>query len=846
MILNATIGTLLLAASSVGAQGFNAAQQYADLIRSQSNVNALDSGLTGESVDNFTGRTDFVATDVSLPGMSGLPVAVGRRYSVANHADATPTSGAFGDWDIEIPHIEGVIATSVGWPGYNCSNFSAPPAATVTNGSVTTTVPSSEYSNGFSVIVPGTGRHEMLYSSATVVTSGFSVGPPPVVTKDWWVMSCAPLGAPSPAPQQGFKVTSPAGVTYSFLKYSTRPYAAYVRPADTSTAGVTAVVDRQLVWMLPTTITDRFGNSVSFQYTTVGTEQRLTNITSSDGRTITLIYTNGAVTSVSDGTRTWSYTYASGSLTKVTLPDSTTWGINFGATLNRAGWTYTNASCTSLPTPTYGTGLPGGKVTATITHPTGTSATFTFTVTRHGRYGTAGTCLTNSVGLPFAAVQPAVYDVLSLTSKVIKGANLPTTAPLTWTTVYTGCTPSSCNATKATRITDARGYDTLYTFGAQYNANPDLDNEGLLLSVQSGGKNNSGYLRTDSYTYFPASGQSYPSVIGTSAQPRGDVAQLTTIRPLKSHTTTVDGATYQLTINTRDQYGYATSTTSTGTNTKSETVTYKHDTTAWVLGTLVTKGTNGTTEESNTLDSKDMPIATYQFGRLVKTFTYYANGTVNTVSDGASHATTFSNYKLGVPQTILHPDGGTESAIVDSLGRVTQWTDAQSYKTNYAYDVMGRLKQVIYPGSQNGLGVNIDNIAWTTASTGWTRTLTHGSYTETDKYDGFLRPIETDEPGSRVIKRTFDPDGNTTFSSYPGSTLGITSAYDGLGRLTTQTDGDNYVTTNAYNANALTVQDRNGHSTTYNFMTYDQPSAALADEDYYTTIRDDCHEGCLG
>jgi hypothetical protein len=69
-------------------------QEYSNLIRSQSTGSPLGPGLLGESIDYYTGQTDFVTKDVSLPGNNGLPVALGRRYHVANRAGG-PIQGAF-------------------------------------------------------------------------------------------------------------------------------------------------------------------------------------------------------------------------------------------------------------------------------------------------------------------------------------------------------------------------------------------------------------------------------------------------------------------------------------------------------------------------------------------------------------------------------------------------------------------------------------------------------------------------------------------------------------------------------------------------------------------------------
>ncbi len=825
------------AAQSLGAT--DAIRQYSDLIRSQAVVAPLESGLLGESVDYYTGQTDFVATDVRLPGNFALPMAISRRYHVGNRAGGAP-SGAFGDWDLDLPRVEGVIATSVGWSGTGssgdkrCSYFGPPPAASITDtlsggGTVTTRVPSSEYGYGFQIVVPGQGRHELLLSSSSNVSLD------PIITHDWWKVSCVPQYGVQPGdPAEAFQATAPDGVTYAFVQYSSRPYPSYQRPADTAQTGVTAVVARQQAFFYPSRITDRFGNWVSYHYLSVNGQLFPDTITSSDGRTLRINYSNGMVSSISDGTRTWSYGYTSGRLTRVTLPDGSYWSIDF-ANLDTAGWSYGNPTCASVPTPTYSGGIgSNGSVFGTLQHPTGALGTFTFTVTRHGRNGTPSTCLTNSAGTAFAAAQPGVYDVLSLTRKVITGPRLN---PLTWTIAYGGCSSSSCSATKTTRVTDARGYDTLYTFGAVYSSNADLDTEGQLQSVQSGGQNGSGYLRTDRYTYFSASGNAYPSVMGTPVQVRGDVAPLSTLRPVSQRTITVDGATYTQTLSNPDSYGFPTTITRTGSRTKTDTLTYYHNTSTWVLGTVQRLNSDGLSEFGLTLNSYSMPTEVYRFQRLDKTITYNGDGTVASVTDGDNNTTRYSNYYRGIPQSIQYANGDSESVAVNNVGAVTSWTSAAGYTTTYDHDAMGRLSGIHPPAYSS------TTITWNTGASGWTRTEVRGQYTRTDTYDALLRSVRTDEPGSRTVTRTFDADGRNTFTSYPGSGSGMTSAYDALGRLRSQTDGAGYAMIFTPGANSLSVEDRNGNTTTYSYQTYDEPSTAWPTEidapQYTTTIARD-------
>jgi hypothetical protein len=343
------------------------AVEYDRLIRANRSTAPLDDGLFGESIDYFTGQTDFVAIDLDLPNGNGIPVRIGRRYHVQNHAGGV-VLGAFGDWDFELPHVEGVVATGVGWTvpasthDERCTYFGAPPPAVVTTASgtstITTTVPAREYSLGFAVVIPGAGRHELLLRDAdTPAPDSLSI-PHPVTTKELWAVSCKDRNTvpQQGGPDEGFVVTTPDGLTYTFTQGYVRPYTPLIRPADTTTAGVNAVVDRQEVWLLPVKIEDRFGNYVQYTYS-LASPLKLTKIEANDGRKITITYdTLGThIQSLSDGRRTWTYTYNSLTkyLTGVELPDGADWQIDFH-NLNAANWTYNSQTCNTLAQPASG------------------------------------------------------------------------------------------------------------------------------------------------------------------------------------------------------------------------------------------------------------------------------------------------------------------------------------------------------------------------------------------------------------------------------------------------------------------------------------------------------------
>jgi len=247
-------------------------QEYSTLIRSDRNAGPLDAGLLGDRIDYDTGHVEFVATDVSLPGNNALPVAVGRRYVVQTNPSGVIPERDFGDWDLEVPHIEGIVATSVGWtvPGANpnarCSAFAGAPDATVTTPSpddpataITTTIPWEQYSTGYRLAVPGYGRRELL-QRAPNNTAHPSSGSWPIVTNDWWMVGCLPsLASGSPGTGEGFVALAPDGTKYTFNWLALRPYVALSRPADTNQP-VTATLDRDAAWMMATKVEDRFGN----------------------------------------------------------------------------------------------------------------------------------------------------------------------------------------------------------------------------------------------------------------------------------------------------------------------------------------------------------------------------------------------------------------------------------------------------------------------------------------------------------------------------------------------------------------------------------------------------------
>lgn len=252
--------------------------------------------------------------------------------------------------------------------------------------------------------IPGQGEQQMLSRSAAFTDApnaftidGVQVSAFPVVTSGKWAIGCLPSLAndtsASKTMGQGFVAVSPDGTKYKFdwmVTYQanvlTKPFEvsepaisdpplpesitaamaveAPLEPPGTD-AATTPTLPMTEVWILPTKVIDRFGNTVTYTYNPAR-PANLKSIVASDGRSITLTYhldANGAETAriktVSDGMRTWTYSYQTGvftDLSQVQLPDGSKWqlaGITplFAAVQYNSSATYTarQSRCHSRP-----------------------------------------------------------------------------------------------------------------------------------------------------------------------------------------------------------------------------------------------------------------------------------------------------------------------------------------------------------------------------------------------------------------------------------------------------------------------------------------------------------------
>lgn len=517
--------------------------QQGILTRSGEVVEALGPDLMGDAVNGYSGGLQFTHTDVALPGNNGLPVRVGRHKAVGT-TQAYAGTGLFADWDLDIPHLHMVAAQNEpNWYGgrtvgnlNRCSQFADPPGTTSYYLGKWQYNLSFMFWDGNHLYVPGQGDQTLLARGAanTIFPSDGTAAQYPVVTKGHWQLKCLPT-LDTGVGGEGFEARAPDGTRYRFDHLAVRSYPRLSKIA----------VSRVEVWILPTLITDRFGNWV--RYTYGGADGwRVTSITSSDGRAISFTYSGwgNRVQSVSDGTRTWTYGYnaTTGRLQNVTLPDGSQWTFAIDALSAADPWSAGDPACDT------DTG-PQPPITGSITHPSGAVGTFTLTTTVHGRSGVPGSACHpgNRVG--------RFFTVRSLTSKTLSGPGMPA---MTWTYGYSVADGSyapcnGCVNTKTVTITDPMGNVTVNTYGTQY-----AFNEGLLLNSAEGVIGGAA-LRSTAFTYRASNAGPYPANLGSTNLSADSMSNIHT--PQASRTITQQGVAFTQTATAFDIYARTTALT---------------------------------------------------------------------------------------------------------------------------------------------------------------------------------------------------------------------------------------------------------------------------------------------
>jgi YD repeat-containing protein len=878
----------IAAAPNVTSQ--TAFEEQVQLVKAPTAVAHIGADLFGDSINMYTGTVNFRQTDVGLRGNNALPVAVGRTFDAgAKKLYVNGDQFAFGQWQLDMPYMKGIFSQVDGWSVWptstsnkyaRCTHFSDPTAVSAGGAGWD----GGEFWYGNSMYIPGVGEQRMLLRDSNYTAAPNSdPSSYPVVTSKKWAISCLPNLAndASGTLGEGFLAVSPEGVKYRFDQMvSSQVWSMTKGGASGSTVSTTTippitegtgqgaqtatgsgsedpqgsvnyVLPRKEVRLLVTLITDRFGNWVRYNYDP-NRPANVTSITSSDTRTLSFRYDNASyphlVTSVSDGVRTWTYSYAAivpggYTLTTLTLPDASTW--------NFAGmYQLTQTVSPDLNTVICGgvNYLTGGTISGSMTHPSGATGTFTMVGMAHGRSDVPQMCRLTPNGSTYAGY-PIYIANYSLTNKRISG---PGVADINWNYAYGPANASfapcsgTCPTSKTVTVTDPNGFATRYTFGNRYKVS-----EGRLEQVDAGW-DGSAALSTTTTRYRSADAGPYPATYGSEEVPGGD--SYITARPMlvDQRVTVQQGTNFTWAANSFDTFARVTSATKSSSlgMSRTETTTFSDNLPLWVLDQVasVVESSTGKAMVEMTYDpSSAMLQSTKRFGKLQESLTYYADGTTKTSADGKNPATTFSNYKRGVAQRIDYPDGSYETAVVDNLGNITSLTNEAASTHTFRYDALGRLSAIVYPSA--------DTVAWnqTTLSFGqigsqeydlggghWKQTVTTGTATEVSYFDALLRPVYVERYDSadvantsRIVKHQYDFAGHPTFESYPQRSYqniagGIHNEYDVLGRITGRsTDSELGTLYEEYGYSSgfqKSYTDAKGNTTYYTYQAFDQPT----------------------
>ena len=273
-------------------------EEFGNRLKASRKVDALGPNLFGDEVSLSNGSLSFSATDVSIPGNSGLPVAFSRSYQVRDWRHRV-ADGMLKDWDVDLPSISGIdLGTWLASDGSQsrCSVGGPPPSPYLG-------LHASDYWQGSSINLPGVSSGELLLTDSTTLKPGS--------TYKWMTnaqvhVSC--LTTIQNGTGEGFLAITPDGTRYWFdwMAQHDEPAVNYVNPVFIGGGGPTStLIARKKHVLYATRVEDRFGNWVTYTYSNTATQPgKLTQINANDGRQITVSYSGNAVSSVTDGTRT--------------------------------------------------------------------------------------------------------------------------------------------------------------------------------------------------------------------------------------------------------------------------------------------------------------------------------------------------------------------------------------------------------------------------------------------------------------------------------------------------------------------------------------------------------------
>ncbi|MBH1626068.1 RHS repeat protein [Stenotrophomonas maltophilia] len=755
--------------SSVAQETVQPETEYANKVGKAQQMGRLNDGTFGEKISLFNGQLSFRTTDVSIPGNVGPPVELARKRSISErylHQGAKPGDLAgFYDWDIDIPYMEGVFSER-GWvvgPDGDTSRYqrcSLQKKPYIGEGA--SYYPETLIWNGYGINLPGQGSSQVLVASANIPMPSDGQSYPWVTTGNVRIrcLSQTKNGAPGEA----FLAITPDGTRY-YLNWVVSREMPRFTYKDNPLAP-TRTLTRSHVFFLASRVEDRFGNWVDYGYS----GDKLTSITSSDGRAISLTYSGDRIATAAANGRIWTYQYrepgalgsrVDGGLSAVVLPDGTRWSYNSVGSLRPPvfGPVQEGSECD----PNMGTVY--GPYSYTVGHPAGAAATYSLEYRYFYRAVDISPC-SSPEQVPYTGVW-------NLKTRTVMGPGLP---PMTTGYAFQDGVPVSG---RWTTVTQPDGSVSSYRFGVR----PRVD-EAKLLEMRTA---NAAGTTLESITYGyltkeEAVGQ-FTALVGQSLSIITPTEGL--LEPEKLKVTTREGTQYTERVDRFDSFArpvekYSGSELAVA---KDRAVFYDNLGT-WTLGGVarMEDADTGEVQSRTEFNAQALPQSTWEFGKLKQTFAYDALGNISQVADGNGNVTKLLDYKRGMPRRILYADGTAVSATIDDNGWVLSRTDEIGATTGYSYDSMGRLELIHYPaGDVTGWNDTIISNQRTSGSERglapghWKKVESTGNARRVTYHDALMRPVLTEEYDAtnrssslRQVINAYDYAGRTTFQSYPG------------------------------------------------------------------------------
>jgi RHS repeat-associated protein len=577
------------------------------------------------------------------------------------------------------------------------------------------------------------------------------------------------------------------------------------------------------------------------------TNGNLQTITYRGGRALTLGYTSGQLTSVSDAfghqltftynsqgqiaTMTdpnggvYTYTYSGNQLSSVTYPDSSTRQYTYNES------TYTGGS--SLPNALTGVTDESGTRYETISYSYGQVSS----ITHAGSVGT--------YSIPYCYFWDGGYsyvtDPLGTTYVYYYGAPVGVAKFSGISPACPACSNTSSSVTFDTdgnvaSKTDFNGNENVYTYDLTRNLETSrTEATGAAqartvttswsssyrvpssVSAYSGSSSSGTPLQTTSYTY-DSSGN---TLTKTTTDPASSISRTWTYT-YDSYGRVLTAQGPRTDVSSTTTYSYYTCTSGTQCG-QVHTVTD-------ALGNVTTY---------NTYNGHGQPLTITDPNGVVTTLTYDTRQRLTSRQVG-SETTSFSYYSTGLLNTVTLPDGSYVQYTYDSAHRLTQISDGAGNSIQYTLDAMGnRTATNTYDSSgtlhrthtraYNSLNELYQNI---NAAGGSAVTTTY-AYDYNGNQTASDAPLSRDttnayDPRNR-LKQITDPNGGNTYFSYDAQSdltsvedpVGLTTSYsyNGFGDVTTLASPDTGTTTKTYDSggNLSTSTDARSAISSYSY-----------------------------